>query len=282
MNKERSLAYTLTVDGLGRLGEMLLLGAVIGWLLDAEDYSNYFYEKAQRVVLGKEFLEKRTDRVEVWKNVSSSMLSERFRDIHEQFADKLQEYLVEDRKYFLKDMETTICIEFLDQKTGLVKIVDVTEYDIVTDFPGEPIHFHYERYPAAPGVAGAATGAIDMDLMFIVDKKPVVPVMEQKTDKIERLKIVLSGKRIYHMKATKTVTQNIRLDPMKSFAALSIIQKMTVRVNYADGIRVIWQDLGTPQEFEPIETPNNNELRRKHDGIILKNQGYAVIIQQLH
>ena len=80
-------------DLLIKLGDVLIIGVVVGYLTSVAQWSGIFKREIQDIVFGKEFLNKRNDIEDIWYNVTKQMFKFKFSDIHKDMLSALRQTL---------------------------------------------------------------------------------------------------------------------------------------------------------------------------------------------
>lgn len=256
-----------------KTGDILIIGVLIGYISNSESFFNLFKNDLCDIIYGKKFLSLRNDLLDIWENISKEVFKNKFEPIHKEFLKSMKGYFPLKEVSYYDDYEVHTSIEWVDKKTGLIKVTDEVSFELkseTTDSFTYPLRTFlcsssYNCYISINGEKWKEDEA---------HKSP--PDADGKQNKYEH-SIKLEGRTSYPIKYKREVEYNIEEDQYIGFKSLYILNGMRVSLEHPEDIHVTFIERGTQKEFLHI-TANRTKVEKRYKGIILPKQGYIFVL----
>lgn len=260
-----------------KIGDVLVIGVIIGYLSNAAQFLGVFKQDLQDIVYGKEFLKQRKDISPLWDAVSIQMFKEKFPSIHKDFLKVIRGYFPNDEVSFYNDYETNMTIEWIDKERGLIKVTDNVSFDLIAESPNRFL------YPLKSWlrVVGGTQCENKIDNFTINGVNPNLgecKVYKEGEDICHEHQIPMEGSMKYSIEYTRTKVYNLNEDFYIGFRAKYIVNKLRVSLAYRDDLDVIFTCRGTQEDFESVKKPKNC-IEKKYKSVILPRQGFIFAIR---
>ena len=265
-----------------QIGNVLVIGVVLGFFSNASEFLGIFKKEIQEVVYGDEFLANQKDLSKYWKTTSKQMFKNKFPDIHEEFLDVINANFPTDEVSYYKDYEMTSTMEWIDELNGRVRVTDYVEFDLVADSKDKFI------YPLKNWIKTSANGKSVIKstmISFIVNEKEKVkdvkPIVTfNNGERCEEFDVLLRGEKLYHIKYRIEKEFSIFEDHCKGFKAKYIVKNCRLNLEVPTNIHVQFESRGTLRDFEDKGIQTTNKITKHYRGILLPKQGFIVAFQK--
>lgn len=275
-------SYVIWSDLLIKLGDVLIIGVVVGYLTSVAQWSGIFKKEIQDIVFGKEFLNKRNDIEDIWYRVTKQMFKFKFSDIHRDMLDALRQILPkEDDISYYEDYDADTKVEWVDRERGLIKSIDTFAIFIVTESEKE---FSY------PIKSWTITDDDDNEnirqsIKVCVDGKTMSDLKtstKREGDEIcSETLIPLKGKKRYFLQYTREKIYNINEDYYIAYRAKYITKNLKVSLELPDDIEALFVERGTTNEFLNVKN-SKHHIKKSYKGVIFPKQGYIFALKYGH
>lgn len=264
-----------------QIGNVLVIGVVLGFLSNASEFLGIFKKEIQEVVYGDDFLANQKDLSKYWKTTSKQMFKNKFPDIHEEFLEVINANFPTDEVSYYKDYEMTSTMEWLDENKGLVRVRDFVEFDLVADSVDKFV------YPLKNWIRTSTNGVNIKSTMvsFVVNNKEKVKDIKPKEttksgERCDEYNILLKGEKIYHIKYQLEKEFSIFDDHCKGFKAKYIVKNCRLNLEVPNNIHMQFETRGTIGDFEDKGVQKPNKISKYYKGILLPKQGFIVAFQK--
>lgn len=273
---ENSLWY----DILMKVGDVLVIGAVVGYLTNTAQFLGIFKKEIQDIVYGKEFLKVRNDLENVWEKVTKEMFKSKFPAINKELMVNIkQTYLPVENKIYYNDYATTIELEWADKERNIIKVRHNINFELIAESTNK-ITFPLKSWIDIDGLDDTDYSVNVSD--YKVNDKPanIISTKDEKIGKQHYFEQVVELKGCNKYEISKVIEKKYSLnkDFTIGFRALYIINKMTVNFKCPNDINYMFYSRGTIDEFKTL-SETNNSFTKKYKGIIFKNQGYIIALK---
>lgn len=267
-----------------QIGNVLIVGVVLGFLSNGEQFLAIFQKAIQNVVYGKEFLANQKDVSKYWKATSKQMFENKFPDIHEEFLALINSYFPTDEVSYYNDYEMISTMEWVEKKENLVKVTDIVTFDLIADTDSEfiyPLKIWFktnesEKQEASSKMIYFKVNDVDIDKMADVE------VSTENGERCEKRNIKLSGKKEYRIKYKVEKTLNLREDHCKGFRAKYIVKNCRIEYEVPEDIHIQFESRGTLKNFEDVGPQRSNRISKRYRGVLLPRQGFIMALQKLN
>lgn len=275
------------------LGVALVTGGVISGTIQALRFFDFFKRQLEEILSGEGFLKKRGDLRDVWSKVSRALWTRKFPDSISQGLENIicDYYFPQNFPYYTVKFDSRIDMELVN-KTH-IKTTEVTIHHIRTH-TNEMIK---GQFTSQVNRSGAGDGSIICLQSFKVNGVELVtePTITDKKFKcaepfhldyyVEKNnnEITASGKfrykgcTEYRIERRFETTFPLKFNPVQIWRASHIFQDITVEINHPPQLVLMFQGVGTIEEFDVLPVTNTKTcLRRLYKSVLLPYQGYVV------
>lgn len=131
-----------------KVGDVLVIGAVLGFVSNAAHFIGIFKADLQETIYGRDYLNIRNDLGEVWRNLSKKRFSMNMDGIEQPFLEVIENYFPDQEQEicYLKDYGMDYDITWIDEpKSGNIVITKTIFYTIETNSEKEFDHLLYSK-----------------------------------------------------------------------------------------------------------------------------------------
>lgn len=280
------LAYSPLVEKDGLLfeicrhaGEIFLVSFLVGYISTATQFLGLVKKELENVIYAKQFLDKRTDLVEIWERVSKSMFKDKFKDIHKKYLELIKDYLPSNEVSYYNNYTVETKIEWEDKDKGMIKVTDLFSFQLKAE-TSKGFDYPIKTWPFCPFQDEDALKVLDLH----VDSAPVevqrVDPKKYKEDpnKCTIYEVTLQDKQSYNLRYKREQVYSVFDDNFIAFKALYIVNNLTVSLSHPEDINVKFIPRGTNHDFE-CHQETSTYIKNVYDGILLPKQGYVFILQ---
>lgn len=261
------------------LGDILLVGGVVGFLTSVAQWKGVFTEELTNVIYGKELLSKRTDLKTIWENTTKQMFKYKFRCIHSEILDTMSNYLPDDNEISYYDNFTEdIVIKWKDKPNGIVTTTETMVFDIVAETK-EEVDYSVKSTTKISSDIGEPEDCVKHSVF--VDEKEFKDVNTIHTRVggyvVMESKLKLSTATKYKFKFVIEKTYSIFEDYTIAYRAKRYIHNMHVSLLLDDGLSAEFIDRGSYEPFQEVKKSKQNIIMT-HSGVIFPKQGFIFAI----
>lgn len=266
-------------DLLIKLGDVLIIGVVVGYLTSVAQWSGIFKREIQDIVFGKEFLNKRNDIEDIWYNVTKQMFKFKFSDIHKDMLSALRQTLPkEDDISYYEDYDADTKVEWVDKEKGVIKSIDTFALYIVAESEKEfsyPIKTWTITDDDNPeNISHSIKVCVDGNTL-----SELVTTATREGDEIcSETLIPLKGKKRYFLQYTREKIYNINEDFYIAYRAKYITKNLKVSLELPDDIEALFVERGTTAEFMNVKN-SKHHIKKSYKGVIFPKQGYIFALK---
>lgn len=271
---------SLKKEVLIKIGDVLVIGVVVGFIANAAQFLNIYKTELQKVVFGKEFVGKLKDVTEAWENISKQMFKNKFPNIHKEFLKVITSYFPQNEVSYYNEYESHIKIEWEDDNKEIIKVTETVRFELIAESTGK---FDYPLKTWTRVLDGKRYE--NRITSFTVDNVSItLPAVKLKTEadsnKSEEHRIELKGKKNYEINYTREKVYDLTDDHYIGFRAKYIVKDLRVNFECPDDIGVQFACRGTQNDFTDVVPAKSNKMEKKYKGIILPRQGYIFALQK--
>lgn len=271
---------SLKKEVLIKIGDVLVIGVVVGFIANAAQFLNIYKTELQKVVFGKEFVGKLKDVTEAWENISKQMFKNKFPNIHKEFLKVITSYFPQNEVSYYNEYESHIKIEWDDDNKEIIKVTETVRFELIAESTGK---FDYPLKTWTRVLDGKRYE--NRITSFTVDNDSItLPAVKSKTEadsnKSEEHRIELKGKKNYEINYTREKVYDLADDHYIGFRAKYIVKDLRVNFECPDDIGVQFACRGTQNDFTDVVPAKSNKMEKKYKGIILPRQGYIFALQK--
>lgn len=265
-----------------QVGNVLVIGVVIGFLSNGEEFLGIYQKAIQNVVYGEDFLENQKDVSRYWKVTSKQMFKNKFPDIHEDFLSVINANFPTDEVSYYNDYEMISTMEWVDETENIVKVTDVVSFDLIADTTAE------FNYPLRNWIRASDEGrkVVTNMLYFKVNgedkKSSASPVVTYANgERCEKIDIKLQGCKEYRIEYKIEKTFNLLEDHCKAFKAKYIVKNCRVEYDVPQNVHIQFESRGTLNDFEDVGPQRCNRISKRYRGILLPKQGFIMALHKV-
>lgn len=265
-----------------KIGDVLLIGAVLGYISNAAMYMGIFQKELEKVVLKEEFIErlKAQDIVSLWERITKKLFQSRFEGISTKLLSLIKNnYLPGKRSIYYSNYKSNVTIEWKDREKEIVKVTSVNHFKMITESTdkftipwkswtkvGSNIDTPYSMQIIKYAINGKEQKLENEDLGVI------------NGEHVFLCNVPLEGCKEYDVQNVIEKTYSLREDFDKCFRAGYIVENYTLVVRHPEDMMLQFTSRGTCADFELV-AQSSNSLTAQYDGLILPKQGYVISIR---
>ncbi len=265
-----------------KVGDVFLVGAVLGYISNAAMYMGIFKKELEGVVLEEKFIEKLKPQeiASLWERITKKLFQSRFKGISSNLLSLIKDnYLPGQRSIYYSNYKSNVTIEWQDREKEIVKVTSVNHFKMVT----ESVDKFTVPWKSWTRVGNGAENPYSMQITKYKINGEDAEL--QKTDlgivdgeHVFECKVSLEGSKVYDVQNVIEKIYSLREDFDKCFRAGYIVENYTLAVRYPDDMLLQFASRGTCMDFE-IVAQSSNSLTAQYDGLILPKQGYVISIR---
>jgi len=276
---------------LKKTGEILAISGVTSSVLRIIQYNRIYQKALEDVIYSKTFLSKRSDLIDIWKNVSANLFESRFPEIHTPLLmliiDKY--FPINNNVSYYTDVKQYLCVRWKDEncEDNIVEIeekIDLVVHTVNTD-------------KTTYGTRHAVIFDEDLEedklkeiidvVSYSVDDRSCVGESNIFSWKKENGVVEFcssaelpGGKNEYHIVQEVRRIQNLNIDDFLNYSARFLIWNMDVEIEHPANLKVELFGSGTVKPFVPMYEKVNHK-RWTYKGLILRKQGYTMTFNKV-
>ena len=261
-------------------GNVLVIGVVIGFIANAEQFLRIFKEELQKVVYGKEFVGKLKDVTDMWETISKHLFKYKFPGIHGDFLKTVKRYFPQDEVSYYNDYDVNIKIEWHNSCTNIIKVIESVRFELVAESESK------FNYPLKNWTRVSDGKEYENRITkFTIDDEPSkMPKAIEKIEdgcRCEERLIELKGKKTYTIDYTRESIYDLKDDHYIGFRAKYIVKDLRVSFECPEDIDAQFICRGTQNDFSTIGNSTSHNIQKKYKGIILPRQGYIFSLHKI-
>jgi len=269
------------------IGAALLGSGVFTAIIKSSEYTEIFTKVVENIVGKKEFIEKRTDKMDFWRMVSRLMYQEKFPLISEKIEDIIaNHYLPTTSEYYIDEYEVFVNITEVNEHFW--KHHETLKITVRPSSPTSAIAYTFKSAIDLPDPEAGFEDITELITEQVVLNEQIQNVPMPANTKIDgqltnSLILNLQNNDEYRIVLKRAKTMCKKSNPDKRFFARAIINNMKISliVPKVDSI-VDFHKMGTINDFKKEEDQVNNSSRViswSYKGLILPHQGFIVIFK---
>lgn len=271
--------WTVVVSILRGLGELVIVGVLLGFLSTHDSIINNYRRSVEDVFYGEDHLKNRTDISEIWGRVTDALVKNKYPgNIRDVVLDKIKSFYLPDKNYCYENYQDNITIQWADSDKTKVKVVSTTNFNIIS-MKREPITLF-------GSVSSSDVNNYRADIKLFLDGTLLQATETEESDQergniSKKVEYILPGDRDkYKLKRIITKSYDIKRDG--SYIAVyvyTITHNMQATLNHPEDMDVQFLKLGTSEEFDLI-SKQSTSCAYKLEGIVMPEQGFCFIIER--
>lgn len=263
-----------------KLGDVLVIGAVVGFITNAATFFDVFTDTLQRIIYGKNFLNKRNDIDDVWRNVSKQRFALNMDGIEQPFLNVIANYFPDENQdvCYLRNYTVYYHLEWDKEKgDGWVKMTKTFTFDLIAR-SDNGFQYQLKSTTNYGNDETSKNNVSDNISSLIVDGKESKDTSTKNENDTDGKKIVehairIDGGREHKLKIVREKEFNIKDEPHLSYKAKHIVQNMEISISLPDNLRARLINRGTQCDLERIINDGTRQIYR-YEGLVMPKQGY--------
>lgn len=264
-----------------KVGDVLVIGVVIGFIANAAQFLRLFKMELQNVVYGKEFIGKQKDVSDIWETISKQLFKNKFPRIHSDFLKVIKSYFPNNEVSYYNDYEAHIIIEWHNSCNNLIKVLESVSFELVAESEDKFL-YPLKNWTHVKDEEAYENKIISFMVNGKTPKTTQSKVYKDGEDKCVEEIVELKGSKTYKVEYTRAKIYNIYDDHYLGFRAKYIVKDLRVYLECPDDIDAQFICRGTTEDFSDITKglSTNNRIGKRYCGIILPRQGYIFALQK--
>lgn len=266
------------------LGGALIGSGVFTVIIKSSEYSKIFSNIIGEIIWSKKFIEKRSDKNDIWSMVSRLIYNEKFPLISDEIEEIITtKYFPTEHQYYIEDYSFTFNVT--SQNENFYKYVESITFLLKATDSRIKVNHNFISSIDLPFENIADDTNLTIDFLSINGEKITPPYIEPIKDgsvKHYKCPIQLYNKNEYKIILNRTKVLCKKTNPDKRFFATSIIKNMKITCIYGHDVNVSFNKMGTINDFEnTLNTSNNgvNVYTWEYKGLVLPEQGFIILFK---
>lgn len=281
-------------DALAGIATGALGGGVFTWFTKLLQISGVIREELEGVIYGEKHLKTRSDREQLWRNVTHALYGDRFPDLREKIsADAMRNVLPSDRRFYVQNARRSVAIDLADPAGGVVEIRTLFTADLITDSGTRDVvresEWSFKQSAIDPATLEAQVQAQRSSYQRVSDARSIdrfhpeivdEPYAREDAGNGEvrvRYRARLKPSARYRVQVNSRETQILGKDNVIRFGAASYIDGLTVLLKTGPGLTTQFHPLGHARFVERPET--NGDKCWENKDLLFSDAGYLASIQ---
>jgi len=283
------LPYKWIYDFAKTGGSIFMSSAVFMGIVKSYQFTGIFKEELRKVIFAEDYLKKRTDIDDIWKNLTLQLCKQKFKRI----SNKLQKivkkyYLPIEDEYYYKDTKLNVEIEHHPNKAGYINVVEEFKTTIIIE-DSEKIDYLYTSSIPFPN---EETPTTYFKLSELTLNETNVEWEKGKELKESSTNNILSNKFHKELKCDKEKKEYVVYrktekcyalseNPYMGRTASALYENYNVHFTYPKDMGFDWLGMGVLGKWKIKRSENSvcKTLKANYDGLMFKNQGFLLIFK---
>ncbi|MBO4690586.1 MAG: hypothetical protein J5621_06890 [Paludibacteraceae bacterium] len=266
-----------------QVGNVLVIGVVIGFLSNGEEFLSIYQKAIQNTIYGEDFLANQKDISRYWRTISKQMFKNKFPDIHEEFLSVINANFPTDEVSYYNDYEMISTMEWENKANNIVKVTDVVSFDLIAADATAKFD-----YPLRNWIKSSNEGnTVETKMLYFKvdgkDKKNTTQseVTYENGERCEKWDFKLEGNKEYHIEYKIEKKFNLLEDHCKAFKAKYIVKNCRVEYEVPQDVHIQFECRGTLEDFEDVGSQRSNKISKRYRGILLPQQGFLMALHKI-
>lgn len=259
-------------------GNIFLVGVGVGFITNVAQNFGLFKEELGRVVYAKDFMAKRKDIQSIWINASKIVFEEKFPEIHEDFFNKMLEYLNNRDVSYYNNYEMHISIEWIDERKGWVKVSKNIIFELMAKSNTKQSYKYLTWTTVKKGDPYECNISASVNGRELNNKNIDKGSDEDVEGKKEWVEMRLSGSKKYDIEVSEDKKYNLNSDYIIGFRAKHITNTLRVQVVHPENIDLTFVPCGTQSDFRIVKKSKNID-ERVYNSVLLPKQGFIIALK---
>ena len=268
---------------IGKCADIVLVSSLISFLLDSAEYMGIFKKDLEEIIYDTKYLEKRNDIEDIWVRVSKVFTKLRFPQISTPLMNAVKDFYTPDDELKLSyytDYRNVYTIEYDETDCNFINVKNEITFTLKVE---DTKNFYFPmRYWNCVAENEKDSVTINFEKITIngVAAKVTKPEKSYKDGMIcHTFKLELEGKTEYQICQENKQRYDLRQDNYLGFRARWLVNDMRIQIFHPANLKLLFVNRATANGFRTNkETPDFSEYEYK--GLILKNQGYIIILNK--
>lgn len=268
------------------IGDALIGSGVFTAIIKSSEYSQVFSKIIGDIIWSKRFIEKRSDKPEMWSMISRLMYQEKFPQISDEMENIITtEYFPTSHQYYLENYQ--VIVNITDTNDSFWKHDETVSVTIKPTSSSTKIPFSFRSaIDLPPKNISDCTEYLIEEFQINGVKKEIeednIQVIHENKYLKHSLSVELSGSDYYNLVLKRSKILCKSTNPYKTFVSQSIIKDLSLTVMVKTGIDIDFHSRGTVNNFNQGEEQINNGvkvLNWSYKGVILPHQGFILVFK---
>ena len=266
------------------IGIAVLSGGVFAAILKALQFSDVFKEELSLVIYNPQFLEKRTDVEQIWRDVSDIVYKRKFPAISDKIKETiLSTYFPTKVNFYYDSFLHDITFEFFEAATDYMLVTEVVKFNVKPVSKTEVIKLPYTTRILKPPKDTKTSYTLlevkinDDDKTTDLQAKVIRNITAANLE--AKFWLEMNGKDEYrvYIKHQKILCPDV--DNYKTLTTSKFVNDFLVDVRFPREIKMTFFAMGTPKDFKD-EGSTETRIWKSYKGLIFPNQGYRIVLSR--
>lgn len=279
---EHSRGIEIALSIVEKISDVLVIGAVLGFLSNAAQFLNIFKKDLESIVLDNRFLEKRNDIEDIWEHITLVLFKSRFRKISRELLALIRDnYFPKNQSIYYDKYTSNVTMDWEgDAEDEVIRVKTENKYTMVSENT-EPIKIPWKSWTKDCDEYEIINHQIIVDGEIQRKKEDDNNIEDEKREGDElvfEVPILLSGQEQYEVEALLEKKFSFKKDFYRGYIASYIVNGMILSVTHPADLDLCLVERGTCKKFDII-SKTETTLVARYNGLILPRQGYVLALK---
>lgn len=267
---------SLTLSILEKIADVLVIGAVLGYLSNVALFLELFKKDLEDIVNDTKHLEKRGDIDDIWDRVTIVLFKSKFDKISKRLLSLIKDnYFPVNKSVYYDNYTSDVKISWVgDPKEEVLNVRMENKYVVISENK-DIINIPWKSWTKSSDKYHISQYQLFIDGNEVEIKKNE---SEENGDKTFEMNIPLCNKERYDVRMILEKQYSFDKDFFRALSTSFIMNGITLSISYPDDVDVELIERGTCGKFNVI-TKTSTAIVAKYDGLILPNQGYFLAMK---
>lgn len=266
-----------------KCADIILVSSLISFLLDSAEYMGIFKKDLEEIIYDTKYLEKRNDIEDIWVKVSKVFTKLKFPQISTPLMNAVKNFYTTNdglKLSYYSDYRNIYTVTFDEEDNDFIRVKNETTFTLKVE-DTKKFKFPMRFWNC---VAENNQGSVTMDVDHITVNGSTAKVKDHAKSYADGMichtfNIELEGSNEYRITQESNQRYDLRQDNYLGFRARWLVNDMRIQVFHPKNLKLLFVNRATANGFKTNkETEDFSEYEYK--GLILKNQGYIIILNK--
>lgn len=266
-----------------KCADIILVSSLISFLLDSAEYMGIFKKDLEEIIYDTKHLEKRNDIEDIWVKVSKVFTKLKFPQISTPLMNAVKNFYTANdglKLSYYSDYRNIYTVTFDEKDANFIRVKNETTFTLKVE---DSKKFKFPmRFWNCVEENNQGSVTMNIDNITVNGNSAKVKDHTKSYDNgmiCHTFNIELEGRNEYRITQESNQRYDLRQDNYLGFRARWLVNDMRIQVFHPKNLKLLFVNRATANGFKKNkETEDFCEYEYK--GLILKNQGYIIILNK--